>query len=148
MKEKQVDINEWQSIAQQVLGEDFFKEFMHDFKGKGGSVGGQMEPRYNIYRNSSEVFVVISLPYIRDISQVQLSVRDTELLVKGEVKYDYEHLELIEGNLFSGPFEKVIPLPVIVNTKRVNAQYKRGILQVQLFPRLRREGKPISIQDF
>lgn len=133
------DFEQWQKLAQQVLGTDF----MHDFFVKTTRDG----PRYNMYRNSSEIIILIELPYLHDLSKIKLLVRDRELILKGKLEFGYEHMEVIEQQIFTGMFEKKIVLPDVVNTKKVNAQYQKGILKVQLFPKLRSGGYPISIQE-
>jgi HSP20 family protein len=139
MGSNQVDMDTWQKMAQQVLGGEFFADFYTGVQQEG--------PSYNLYRNSSEIIVLINLPYIRDLSQIKLSVREQELYIKGKVDLGYDHLESVQAQIFSGTFEKTIPLPEIVNTKRVNAQYQRGLLKVQLFPKLRKEGTFVNIED-
>ncbi len=135
----QFNMKQWKSMAEQVLGPDFFQDF---YKGQTGG-----EPYYNLYRSSAEIVVLINLPYIKNVEQVKIYVQGEELIIKGSLDYGYRHLEAVVEQLFSGSFEKRISLPSPVNTKRVNAQYKRGLLIVQLFPKLRVEGRQISIHE-
>jgi HSP20 family protein len=139
-QKNQVDMNTWKSLAHQVLGQDFFSDFITE-----STKGGELS--YNLYRSSSEIIVLVNLPYIRDISQVKLNVREQELNLKGSIDFGYDHLETIQSQIFSGMFEKTIPLPEVVNTKKVNAKYQRGILKVQLFPKLRKGDTFVSIDD-
>jgi|GEM_PF-1322778 len=143
MRPNKVDVNQWKSYAEQLLGSEFFHGFMDHSQERSNSA----EPRCNVYRSASEIIVLINLPYIRDISQVHLYVKDQELIIKGHISFDFEHMDVVQENIFSGEFKKVIALPDVVNTKKVNAQYRRGILKVQLFPKLRKEGTEIRIQD-
>ncbi|MDQ0338950.1 HSP20 family molecular chaperone IbpA [Caldalkalibacillus uzonensis] len=136
-----MDLNQWKTYAQRLLGRDFFADFAADFDMH------NTEPKYNIYRSASEIIVLINLPYVRDLSQIKLNVREQELFIKGKIDLGYEHMETVQNQIFSGSFEKTISLPALVNTKRVNAQYQRGILKVQLFPKLRGEGKAVNIED-
>lgn len=146
MRDNQVDINQWKAFAEQILGRDFFQGFM-DQGEQGGDHKSTIEPKYNLYRGPSELIVLINIPYIRDIKSVKLFIKEQELVVKGNISFDYDHLDLVHGQLYAGDFEKRIPLPESVNTKKVNAQYRRGILQVQLFPRLKKNGYNVEIQD-
>jgi HSP20 family protein len=138
----QKDFGNWKSFADQILGETFVKEFFPD-----SSPGVGKEPQYNLYRSSSEIFVLVNLPFIKDISQVKLIIRERELYLKGNIDFGYEHLDVVHEEMFTGGFEKRIPLPEEVNTKKVNAHYKRGILQVQLYPRLKKGERNVLIRD-
>lgn len=140
MGKEQVDFGQWQQMAKQILGNEFFADFY-------GSQAQPQAPDYNIYQNSSEIIVLISLPYVQDLSQIKLNVKEQEIRINGKIDFGFNHLEKVESRIFNGPFEATIPLPKIVNTKKVNAQYQRGILSVQLFPKLRREGKQVHIRD-
>lgn len=130
---------EWQKLAQQVLGTNF----MHDFFTHSQGVG----PRYNLYRNSSEIIILVELPYINDLSNIKLLVREKEIILKGKIELGFEHMEVVHQQIFSGRFEKKIILPEIVNTKKVNAHYQKGILKIQLFPKLQSGGHSVSIQE-
>jgi HSP20 family molecular chaperone IbpA len=138
----QGDFVNWKSFADQIIGENFVKEFLPD-----GFSGAVKEPQYNLYRSSSEIFVLVNLPFIKDISQVKLLIKERELYLKGHIDFGYDHLDVVHEEMFAGGFEKRISLPEEVNTKKVNAYYKRGILQVQLYPRLHRGERNVSIRD-
>ncbi|GAA0379268.1 Hsp20/alpha crystallin family protein [Bacillus horti] len=139
MNQNPTDFYKWQSMAKDLLGNEFFHDFFKQVK--------KDSPAYNIYKSSSEIIVLINLPYVRDLSQIKLTVRDQELQVKGKIDLGFDHLENVQSEIFSGMFEAVIPLPVVVNTKRVNANYQRGILSVQLFPKIKKEGSPVHIGE-
>ncbi|WP_202078426.1 Hsp20/alpha crystallin family protein [Caldalkalibacillus salinus] len=139
MRPDQVDLDQWRSFAQQILGDDFFDDFYSSMEKEG--------PAYNVYTNASEIMVLVSLPYITDLSQVKLTVKEQEVYLKGHIDLGFEHMQQVAEGIFSGHFEITVPLPQIVNQKKVNAQYKKGILQIQLFPKLRKDGKSVQIAD-
>lgn len=133
------EFDQWQKVAKQVLGNDFMRDFFTGAAGEG--------PRYNLYRNSSEVIVLIELPYVGDLSEIKLIVKEKELVIKGKIEIGFDHMEALQKQIFSGEFEKRVPLPEVVNTKKVNAQYQKGILNVQLFPKLSNRAHSIPIQE-
>jgi HSP20 family protein len=139
MNQNPMDIFKWQSMAKDLLGNEFFADF---FKGT-----KQASPTYNVYKSPSEIIVLINLPYIRDLSQVKLSVKEQELYLKGTINLGFDHLEKVQEAIFSGTFEVTILLPEPVQSKRVNANYQRGILSVQLFPKLKKEGHAVKIGE-
>lgn len=134
-------LKEWQAYAEKILGKDYFKDFF-----AGSFVNTAQEPLHNVYYTPSEIIVLVNLPYVQDPSKIQLFVKESEVLIKGKIDLGYEHMQAVETHIFSGEFEKKITLPAPVNTKRVNAQYLRGILKIQLFPKLKGKGTPIKIK--
>jgi HSP20 family protein len=142
---KNADLNKWQNLANQVLGNDFFSEFMPETSTT--NTTSAIPPRHNMYRNSNEIVILIELPYVFDLSQIKMNVKDRELSIKGHIELGMQHMEAIKSEIFSGPFEKEISLPVDVNPKKVNAKYKRGILFIQLFPKVKARGESIKISE-
>lgn len=136
------DLTKWKSMVSQVLGQDFFKDIF-----PAGSEGAR-SLIYDIYKNTSEIIVLVNLPYVTDLAKIKLSVHEKELIVYGKIDLGYEHLETIESNIVNGEFEQAISLPEPVNTKKVNAQYQRGILKIQLFPKIRSEESLINIKEY
>jgi HSP20 family protein len=142
---KNADLNKWQSLANQVLGSDFFSEFTSQTTTT--SINSATLPRHNMYRNSNEIVILVELPYVFDLSQIKMNVEERELSIKGHIELGMQHMEVVEAKIFSGPFEKKISLPVDVNPKKVNAKYKRGILFIQLFPKVKAQGETIKIRE-
>lgn len=134
-----LEYEQWQKTAKQILGNDFMNGFF--------STAVREGPRYNLYHNTSEIIVLVELPYISNLSDIKLVVREKEIVLKGKIELGFEHMEAIQQQIFAGQFEKKIPLPEVVNTKKVNAQYQKGILKVQLFPKLRSDGHAVRIQE-
>lgn len=139
MNQNPLDFYKWQTMAMDLLGNEFFSDFFKDVR--------KDSPLYNVYKSSSEIIVLVNLPYIRDLSQIKLTVKDQELDLKGKIDLGFEHMEKVRGDIFSGTFETTIPLPEAVNTRRVNAKYQRGILSVQLFPKMKKEGQAVKIGE-
>lgn len=137
-----LNLNEWHQYAEKLLGKDYFKDFF-----SGPLARPNHEPLHNVYYSPSEIIVLVNLPYVLDPSKIRLYVKESEVLIKGKISLGYEHMQAVETHIFEGEFEKRISLPAAVNTKRVNAQYARGILKIQLFPKLKKEGLPIKIRD-
>lgn len=138
-----LDLKEWQKYAEQILGKDYFRSF---FSGQ-QMASFTTEPQHNLFYNSSEIIVLVNLPYVFDLSQIQVYVKEQEVVIKGKIDLGYEHMQCIERHIFSGEFDKKILLPCAVNTKKVNAQYQRGILTIQLFPKLKQEGSSIRVKE-
>ena len=136
-----LNIKEWQEYAEKLLGKDYFRDFFSNQSIKNA------EPQHNVYYSPSEIIVLVNLPYVLDLSHIKVYVREQEIYLKGKIHLGYEHMQTIENHIFSGEFEKRIALPAFVNTRKVNAQYQRGILKLQLFPKLKREGSSVKISE-
>lgn len=103
MPSEQVDLNKWKALAREVLGDDFFTDIIMNTSDSG--------PRYNLYRSYAEITVLIELPFVYDLSKIHLTVKERELSIKGKIDFGYRHLEAVQEEIFSGNFERKIPLP-------------------------------------
>lgn len=134
-----VDLTKWKRMANQVLGEEFFTDFISDVR--------RESPRHNIYKGNSEIIVLIELPHVLNTSDIKLSVTEQELMIKAQIHLGFDHLEKIESQILTGYVEKKISLPCSVNTKKINAKYQKGILKVQLFPKISGKERYINISE-
>lgn len=95
---------------------------------------GGFVPKVNVTETDKEITVTAELPGL-DEKDVEVSVsKDNTLTLKGEKKVekedkrgDYYHLERSYGS-----FNRSIGLPKAVDTERITAEYKKGVLTVTL----------------
>jgi HSP20 family protein len=101
-------------------------------------------PTVNIYDRGSSLVLRAEVPGV-DIKDLELSVIDNTLTLKGERKEkdigpnDQFH----RRERLMGKFERIISLPVKVDTNTVKADYHDGVLTVDLVKA--QEAKPRSI---
>ena len=106
---------------------------------------GNWVPAVDIYETESHDLVVrAELPGMtRD--DIQVSVENGTLVLKGEKKFDpevkEEHYRRIERSY--GAFHRSFTLPNTVDSTKVGADYKNGVLTVKL--PFREEAKPRTI---
>src|ERR687887_224785 len=107
---------------------------------------GAWVPPVDIYQNGDhEVVLKAELPDMtRD--DIDITVDNGTLTVKGEKKFDpnvkEENFHRIERRY--GTFSRSFSLPQTVDTNKVSAEYKHGVLTVRL--PLREEAKPRAIK--
>jgi len=90
-------------------------------------------PAMDMYETKDDLVVSLELPGVKE-KEVQVSITNDILTVKGEhtqqqeVKDEnYQRLER-----WFGKFERSIPLPMPVQTDRVKATYRDGVLEIKL----------------
>ncbi len=102
-------------------------------------------PEINIWTNEDSTLITAELPGL-DSRDINLSVQDQSLIIEGERKA----YELQEGERFHrrergyGEFKRAIQLPFPVNSDKIEAHFKNGVLSVTL-PRAE-EDKPKRIE--
>lgn len=102
-------------------------------------------PPVNLYSNQEQILLTALIPgYEPDA--IDISVKDNKITLKGNKKRE----ELAEGvdvhrqEIYNRDFIRSIELPFNVDSNRVEAKYKNGVLYVTL-PRVEAE-KPRKIQ--
>jgi HSP20 family protein len=107
---------------------------------------GVWAPAVDIYDSGShELVIKAELP---DMSKddIEITVENNTLTLRGEKKMDSalkeEHCHRIERTY--GAFSRTFSLPTTVDTSKVSADYKNGVLTIKL--PVREEAKPKQIQ--
>ena len=107
----------------------------------------EWNPAFDITENDKEFAVTAELPGI-DIKDVEISISDGVLSVKGEKKHETE--EKNEGyhriERRYGSFHRSFRIPGKVEPDKVDASYKDGILKVLLPKAEETETKKIEIK--
>ena len=103
-------------------------------------------PAVDIYSNGEhELVLKAELPDMKE-EEIDLTVEDNTLTLRGERKFDAEVTEeqfhRIERSY--GSFARTFALPPTVDAGKVSAHYKAGVLTVRL--PLREEAKPKQIK--
>jgi len=107
---------------------------------------GSWVPAVDIYSNGQhELVLKAELPEMKE-QEIELTVEDNVLTMRGEKKLDAEiteeQFQRIERSY--GPFSRTFALPPTVDAGKVSAEYKAGVLTVRL--PLREEAKPRQIK--
>lgn len=112
--------------------------------GESENLGGWAPP-VDIYEDAEGITLRAELPEV-DPNAVDLRVENGTLTLKGERKLDREEKKENYRRIerFYGTFSRSFSLPPTVDTEKVRAEYKQGVLSVFL-PR-REETKPRQIR--
>jgi HSP20 family protein len=102
-------------------------------------------PAVDIYETENELVIKADLP---DINEKDLDVRleNNMLTIRGERKFEQKVKEdnYLRIERTYGSFSRSFSLPTTVNTESIHAEYKNGVLTVQL-PK-RAESKPRQVK--
>lgn len=103
-------------------------------------------PRVHTHKSEDELILHFELPGVNP-DKVELNYKDDTLILKGE----REQLVKAKQNLLRserphGAFERSFVLPFKIDEEKVNAQYKDGILTVNLPREATQSSKKITIQ--
>jgi len=113
-----------------ALMDNFFRSMNFDLFEKRP---GTFSPSIDIMDTGKEVVVTAELPGV-DEDNIDISITKDTLTIKGEKKAEKEEkgkdFHLVERSY--GSFIRTIPLPVDVETEKVGATYKKGVLTIKL----------------
>ena len=112
---------------------------------EGGS-SNWSSPAVDMYQTDQEVVVKASLPGVK-ADEVQISVNDDILTIKGEIKHEEEKKDKswhIREQRW-GAFERSITLPGGVVADRAKAEFENGILTITLPKSEKAKPKSITI---
>ncbi len=126
--------------------DNLLARFWDDYQLKTGVLKeAEWTPRVDVYENKDNFVVKAELPGI-DPKDLEVRIEDETLYLKGERKLEKEQKEenYYQRERAYGSFARSFSLPSSVNTEKVLAEYKDGLLRLTL-PK-REEAKPKSIQ--
>jgi HSP20 family protein len=98
---------------------------------------GMMErpwaPPVDMYETKNEVVVAVELPGLNE-KDIRLSITGDLLTIQGERHWSDEARQAghYRQERWSGKFERVLSLPIPVETGQVKATYRDGVLTVKL----------------
>jgi HSP20 family protein len=101
-------------------------------------------PAMDLYQTTDDIVALVELPGMRK-EDIEISLHDGMLTISGERKEEKaEGEKAARTERFVGKFRRSISLPTRVDSNKVNATYRDGILTVTL-PKAE-EAKPKQIQ--
>jgi HSP20 family protein len=102
-------------------------------------------PAVDIYETENELVIKADLPDINE-KDLDVQVENNMLTIRGERKFEKKVNEdnYLRVERTYGSFSRSFSLPTTVNTESIHAEYKNGVLTVQL-PK-RAESKPRQVK--
>ena len=101
-------------------------------------------PALDVFEDKDSLVVTVELPGLKK-EEINLAIHDGVLTVSGERKRETEKKEgeTFRSERYFGQFERSVTLPAAVDSTKVTAAYKDGVLTVEL-PKAE-EAKPKQI---
>ena len=132
--------------------ENIFAEFFNDFNRHSSSllsetVRASLLPRLNISETDNKYFIEAELPGVKQ-SDLELKLDNNILVIKGKTE---ESKESKERNYFMreryyGSFQRSLTLPNNINENDIIANFKDGILNIEITKKLENSTKSIEVK--
>lgn len=102
-------------------------------------------PAIDVYESDDDFLVKADLPGMEK-GDIDISIHDTTLTIKGEKKLEKEYKDksYVRAERYHGSFTRSIDLPSDVESDKIKASYKNGVLEL-LVPK-KEEAKPKQIK--
>jgi HSP20 family protein len=88
-------------------------------------------PAVDVYQDKDQFTVYAELPGLKK-EEIEISLNGETLTISGERKHEVNADKGFRTERYFGKFQRSLTLPVSVNSEKVNATYKDGILKVVL----------------
>jgi len=112
-----------------------------------GLLDRTLAPPIDVIETDEEYLVVADLPGV-DRRDIELSVTGSLLCVKGEKKQEKggERRKVFRRETWTGGFSRTIDLPAQVDSGRIDAELKDGVLTVRVAKREEAKTRLISVR--
>ncbi len=141
----------WSPWRETVTMQNFFNRFFDDSYTRAEFNNGEIEmtnwqPMVDIYDRDEEIVIKAELPGLEK-KDITIDVKDRILTLKGERTYDNE----TEGDKYYrrerayGKFERSFTLPDGLDPEKIKADYKDGLLSVEIPKSEKEKPKQITI---
>lgn len=128
------------------LFEDFFSNFQNMSFWPMPFEKSDFLPRIDVSESEKEIHVTAELPGMTD-KDIEITLENNVLMVKGEKKQEEERKERnyyhVERRY--GSFYRSIPIPAEVDTEKIDASFKNGVLNI-VVPKKDAEKKATKIK--
>ncbi|MGB9710507.1 MAG: Hsp20/alpha crystallin family protein [Thermodesulfovibrio sp.] len=123
-----------------------FEEFLSPVRRKRTvSSEGIISPNVDIFERGNELVIQVEIPGV-DKQDIDLTITDDRLLIKGEIKKPegVSEEDYILNERSYGPFSRTINLPADVDKSSVKANLNNGLLEIVILRK--EEAKPREIK--
>ncbi len=131
----------------QALQERIDQLFEESLRGRGEIAPASWSPAVDIYETDDAIILEAELPGMNE-KDIEVKIEDNVLTIRGERKFEEERKEenYYRMERFYGTFQRSFTLPSNVDTEKVKAEYKKGILKVTLPKKEQAKPKQIKIE--
>jgi HSP20 family protein len=140
-------ITRWDPFRDVVALQNRVNSLLRDFNDADSPLTtASFVPAVDIYEDAEKVVLKLEVPGIEE-KDLDVRVENNTLTVKGERKFEQEEKEenfhRIERRY--GSFYRAFTLPSTVNTEGVQADYKAGVLKLELKKKAEAQPKQIKV---
>ncbi|QEE31054.1 Hsp20/alpha crystallin family protein [Terriglobus albidus] len=143
-------ITRWTPFSELAVLQNRLNSIFNDFgtpEGRSESLAsGNFTPAVDVYEDAQKIVLKLDVPGIRQ-EDIDVRLENQTLTVKGERKFEKEEKEenfhRIERRY--GSFIRVFTLPPTADMERVSADYKDGVLQVEIAKKSEAQPKQIKV---
>jgi HSP20 family protein len=123
----------WEPFRALRRRDETFDDLFRDFFRRPVLEDEPLVPAAEVAESDGEVTVKLEVPGVAK-DQLQLSVSDDTLTVRGETRKESEEKKknFYRQEIRYGAFQRTVPLPVEVDASKATAQMKNGVLKVTL----------------
>jgi HSP20 family protein len=128
-----------------TLRDEMGRLFDFSFPSRDTGLFGGWSPALDVYDDKDSFVVKVELPGMKK-EDISLSLHDGALTISGERSHERKNDsgETFRSERYFGKFQRSVALPALVDSSKVTASYKDGILTVEL-PKSE-EAKPKQIE--
>lgn len=129
----QRDLEEHPIVSFQRAVNSLFEDFFKGYDLSTLTTFEQFTPRIDMHEDEKQLKVVAELPGI-DEKDIEINVNRNTLTIKGEKKTEKEEAgkESFYRERSYGSFQRMITIPTDVDTNKIDATIKKGVLTVIL----------------
>jgi HSP20 family protein len=142
-----MSIHRWDPFREAVTLQNRVNSLFREIQeGQEAAAAKTFVPAVDIYEDQTKVVLNIEAPGIDD-KDLDIRIENNTLTVKGERKFEAEekqqNFHRIERKF--GSFYRAFTLPTTVDTENVQANYKAGVLKLQLNKKAEAQPKQIKV---
>lgn len=140
-------ITRWDPFRDVITLQNRVNSIFRDYsEGDGALTTANFVPPVDVYEDAQKVVLKLEVPGIEE-KDLDIRVENNTLTVKGERNFEKEEKEenfhRIERRY--GSFYRAFTLPSTVDTEHVEANYKAGVLKVELKKKAEAQPKQIKV---
>ena len=142
-----MDLARWDPFREFRTLKEELDRFFEDYLGRREAGELVWVPAVNLEETDDKFVLHVELPGLNK-EDIKVSVTENTVSVYGERKWEKaeESATLHRAEFFTGRFRRTITLPAEIDTSKVRASYKDGVLTVELPKSERSKPREIEIE--
>ena len=103
-----------------------------------------VSPPVDVIDSAEELLVIVNVPGMEQ-KDVELSIASNILTIKGEKKQPEQKRRVMRDDIWTGTFQRTLSLPNTVDTEKVRADLKDGVLRISIGKRAEVKPRQIAV---